>query len=114
MTPDRFSQIALSLPESLQIGPVNRPDFQVNGKIFASLFPDDQWGVVKVTPELQKELIVQEPDVFEACKGAWGHNGATIVLLPSAEEGSVLRALIDAWRKQAPSSLTDNFDESNL
>jgi hypothetical protein len=82
----------------------------VRGKIFATIFPGEEWGVVKLTPQLQAELITEEPNVFEACKGAWGRNGATIVLLKNAEEGSVLRALIDAWRKIAPISTTEEFD----
>ena len=112
MTPEKFQQLALSLPESSISSDKSRPDFQVRGKIFASLFPADDWGVVKLTPELQAELVEQEPDVFEPCKGAWGRNGATVVFLKSAEEGCVLRALIDAWRKIAPKPLVRDWDES--
>ena len=65
--------------------------------------------MVKLTPQLQAELVNEQPNVFEACNGAWGRNGATIVFLKDAEEGSVLRALIDAWRKNAPKSLAEDF-----
>lgn len=109
MTPKSFRQLALSLPETSESEHMDHPDFRVGGKIFATLFPGDEWGVVKLTPQLQGELVNEQPNVFEACNGAWGRNGATIVFLKDAEEGSVLRALIDAWRKNAPKSLTEDF-----
>ena len=35
---------------------MHHPDFRVAGKIFASLgVPDKNWGMVKLTPEQQKE-----------------------------------------------------------
>ncbi len=109
MTPSKFRQFALSLPESDESEDVDRPDFRVRGRTFATLFPRDGWGVVKLTRELQIKLVNEQPNVFEVCNGPWGRTGATIVFLQDAEEGSVLRALVDAWRKNAPKSLTENF-----
>ena len=106
MTPKKFRQLALSLPEASESEDVDHPDFRVRGKVFATLFPGDEWGVIKLTRELQVELVNEQPNVFEVCNGPWGRNGATIVFLKDAEEGSVLRALVDAWRKNAPKSLT--------
>ena len=114
MTPKKFRQLALSLPETSESECVSDPNFRVQGKVFASLFPKEGWGVIKLAPELQAELLKQEPDVFAACKGAWGRNGATIVFLEHAEEGSVFRALISAWRKNARTSLTEDFEEPNV
>ena len=111
MTPMRFSQLALSLPETSAGEDSNHPDFRVRGKNFATLFPAEDWGLVKLTPQLQAELVSEQPDVFEACKGTWGRSGATILFLKHAEEGSVLRALVDAWRKNAPISLIEDFDD---
>ena len=113
MTPRKFRQLALSLPEALESEHMNHPDFRVGGKVFASLFPDDGWGVIKLTPDLQAELLTEQPEVYEACKGAWGRAGATIVLLEDAEEGSVLKALIAAWRRNAPRKLLKEFDAGN-
>lgn len=113
MTPGKFRKLALSLPDAAEDEHMGHPDFRVRGKIFATLFPDDQWGVVKLTPELQAQLIEMEPTVFEPCKGAWGRAGATLVFLKDAEEGSILQALIAAWRKNAPKFLVDNFDDQN-
>ncbi len=71
MTPEKFRQLALSLPEASESQHKNHPDFRVRGKIFATLFAQEDWGVVKLSRELQVELLNEAPDVFEACKGAW-------------------------------------------
>ena len=113
MTPQKFRQLALSLPATSEGQHVNHPDFRVQGKIFATLFAQEGWGVVKLSPELQAQLLSEEPSVFEACNGAWGRAGATIVFLKEAEEGVVFRALVSAWRKHAPASLAEDFDDEN-
>ena len=72
---------------------------------------DGSWGVVKLPVKVQAELLQEHPDVFEACNGAWGRSGATIVKIKLAEEGMMLRALVAAWSKFAPPSLTDSLAE---
>ena len=111
MTPSEFCEIALSLPETSQTEDETRPDFQVRGKVFASLFPADGWGVIKLTAEVQTELVAEAPQEFEACNGAWGRSGATTVILKDAQNDQVLRALMSAWRKNAPRSLADELHE---
>jgi hypothetical protein len=45
-------------------------DFRVGGRVFATLgWPDEQWGMVKLTPEQQKVLVQAEPAVFVPVKG---------------------------------------------
>ena len=102
MTPSQFRQLALSFPEATETDSANDHSFRVQGQVFATLFPDDGWGVVKMTPELQAELVREFPTAFETCKGAWGRNGATVVFLNEADEAGVFRALADAWQKHAP------------
>ena len=82
---------------------MNHPDFRVAGKIFASLgVPDENWGMVKVTPEQQRAFIEKAPEVFKSCSGAWGRTGATNVYLASAR-ASVVRAALDAAAKNVTS-----------
>ena len=99
MTPEKFRQLALSLPDTSLSEHDDRMDFDVLGENFSSLFPKEGWAVVKLTPEIQSELVAQASDVFMPCKGAWGRNGATIVSLQDAEEGNVLRAVTAAWQR---------------
>ena len=71
MTADDFRKIALSLPEAIESAHMNHPDFRVRGKIFATLgYPDENWAVVKLTPEEQKSFVRADPDVFQPVKGA--------------------------------------------
>ena len=54
MTDDDFRKIALSLPEAIESAHMGHPDFRVGGKIFATLMPEDGWGMVKLTPDEQE------------------------------------------------------------
>lgn len=109
MTANEFRRLALSLPEAMEGAHMNHPDFRVRNKIFATIWPDDQWGMVKLTPGQQATLIQTEPDVFQPIKGAWGRRGATSVCLPLTTEASVRQALIAAWRNTAPKKLAQEF-----
>ena len=55
MTIDQFRKMALEIPTAVERSHMNHPDFRVAGKIFASLgVPDQNWGMVKLTPEQQR------------------------------------------------------------
>jgi hypothetical protein len=110
VTADEFRQIALSLPEALESAHMDHPDFRVRGKIFATLgYPDQGWGMVKLTPEQQTSLVRAEPAVFVPAKGAWGRRGSTIVRLDTVDQVALSSALIAAWRNVAPKRLSDRF-----
>jgi hypothetical protein len=111
MTAKDFRMLALSLPEAIEASHMDHPDFRVGGKIFATLWPDDDWGMVKLTPEQQAAFVRSDPKVFQTIKGYWGARGATRVLLKSAKERSVRRALSAAWRNTAPKRLIRQFGE---
>ena len=110
MTPDDFRKIALSFREAVESAHMHHPDFRVNGKIFATLgYPDENWAVVKLTPEEQKSFVRADPEVFQPVKGAWGRRGNTKVYLPSAKIATVREALAAAWRNTAPKHLAEQF-----
>lgn len=102
MTAEEFRSIALSFPETFEDQHMGHPDFRVRGKIFATLGPEERWGMVKLTPEQQAECMHAEPDVFQPIKGAWGRRGCTQVHLVEASEETVTSALLAAWRNSAP------------
>jgi hypothetical protein len=86
---------------------MNHPDFRVGGKIFATLgYPDEGSGMVKLTPDQQRQFVGAEPEVFTPVKGGWGRGGATTVHLAKATEQTLYPALIAAWRNIAPKRLT--------
>jgi hypothetical protein len=99
MTVDEFRRVALSFQGASESAHMDHPDFRTSGKIFASLgYPEEGWGMVKLTPEQQQALVKQEPAVFVPCNGAWGRGGATNVRLASARKSKVRSALKAAWQ----------------
>jgi hypothetical protein len=111
MTAAEFRRLALSLPEASEAAHMGHPDFRVGGKIFATLGPDEEWGMVKLTADEQAALIKSEPDAFHPAKGAWGRRGCTIVRLHKAKSLTVRHALLAAWRHTAPKRLVKQLDE---
>lgn len=108
----KFRTLALALPEAVESSHMGHPDFRVAGRIFATLGPDEDWGMVKLTPDQQASFIQDEPDVFHPASGAWGLRGATIVTLRRAKVTRVKWALYLAWRNTAPRRLLEQESES--
>src|ERR1700733_6840487 len=98
MTADDFRNLALSLESAYEDSHMGHPDFRVNKKIFATLGPNEEFGMVKLTPEQQTLFIDKDPTAFEPIKGGWGLKGATKVCLENATEPNVLQALTAAWQ----------------
>jgi hypothetical protein len=111
MTAAEFRNLALSLPEASERAHMGHPDFRVGGKIFATLGPDEDWGMVKLTAQEQASFIATEAGVFHPASGAWGRRGCTIVRLEDADESTVRQALIAAWRNTAPKRLAHQYDD---
>src|SRR5262245_15917006 len=111
MTADEFRELALELPEAVEDEHMGHPDFRVRKKIFATLSPpSENWGMVKLTPEVQRTFVRTEPKVYEAFPGTWGARGCTKVHLSKAKEESVRQALTAAWRNSAPKRLAEQFE----
>lgn len=99
MTADKFRRLALDLPHVSEREHMDHPDFRVEGKIIATLgYPDEGWGMVKLTPEQQRSFVTEAPDAFRPCNGSWGERGATNVRLEMAKVAVVRAALDAAWR----------------
>ena len=99
MTANEFRSMALGFTGAFESAHMNHPDFRVNGKIFATLgYPDETYGMVKLTPEQQRLFIEKAPNVFRPCNGAWGRGGATSVHLASAAKTTLRPALEAAYQ----------------
>ena len=109
---NKFRKVALSLSDVIEGAHQGHADFRVGKRVFATLgYPDENWGMVKLTPEQQGLFVRTEPAVFEPVKGAWGQKGCTYVRLEGATEPSVRQALLAAWRNTAPKKLVKQFEE---
>ena len=102
ITSAEFRKMALRFPGVIESAHMNHPDFRVEGKIFATLvYPDDGWGMVKLTPEQQSSFMRKAPDMFKPCNGVWGQRGATNVDLASARKKLLQAALETAHQNIA-------------
>lgn len=108
--PEDVRALASMLPETVEGAHQGHPDFRVGGRIYATLWTDEERVVVKLMPELQAELIEDEPDAFEPVPGTWGVRGWTSLDLYAAEEETLRRALLAAWRTVAPPSLVARYE----
>ena len=112
MTARSFRRFALSLPEATEGAHMGHADFRVRGKIFATMGPEEDWGMVKLPADEQADLVGEGGDVYTPAKGAWGLQGCTIVRLRDADVKTVRSALVAGWRRTAPKTLVRAFDGS--
>ena len=101
MRADDFRRMALAMKDAIESAHMGHPDFRVNGRIFATLHADLQWGMVKLTPDQQRAVIQEHPGVFVPENGAWGLQGCTAVRLDAVDEETLGEALTLAWRNAA-------------
>jgi hypothetical protein len=105
-----FRKLALAQPQAVEGSHMGHPDFRVGGKIFASLGPEEDWAMVKLSPDDQADLIGEGAGPFQPASGAWGVQGCTIITLRRAGEERVRRAVAAAWRHVAPKRLVKDAD----
>jgi hypothetical protein len=97
---NKLRRIALGMKGAIESAHMGHPDFRVNGRIFATLHPDDAWGMVKLTPEQQQDFMRRDR-AFVPEAGAWGRQGCTAVRLDGVDEDTLGEALTLAWRNVA-------------
>src|SRR5687767_9998238 len=112
MTAAAFRRFALAQPHAVEGSHMGHADFRVGGKIFASLGPDEDWALVKLSPDDQADLVGDDDGAgpYKPAAGAWGRHGCTIIALRRAGEPKVRRAIAAAWRNVAPKRLLRESD----
>ena len=99
----RFRSAALALPGVVEGLHQGHADFRAGKRIFATLgYPDQDWGMVKLTREQQAMLVEAEPEIFRPVPGGWGRQGNTNVRLAKADQTTLRSALTLAWSNVAP------------
>jgi hypothetical protein len=107
MTAAQFREMALSFPEAMEAAHMGHPDFRVGGRIFATLgYANEGRGVLLLSPEEQRQLISQHPQMFEPVPGGWGRRGSTQVLLKQITRPILKAAMRKAWQRRAPKRLS--------
>lgn len=93
-----FRRLALGMTDAIEGAHMGHPDFRVNGRIFATLHADDQWGMVKLTRDQQQRFVRDDPETFVPEPGAWGRQGCTAVRLDSLNDEVLGEAMTLAWQ----------------
>ena len=109
MNSNGFRRVALAMEGAIEGSHMAHPDFRVNGRIFATIHPDNKRGMVALTPDQQQEFIGAHPGVFEPASGAWGRGGSTMVRLDAVDTETLGEAMTLAWQntiKKAASTKT--------
>lgn len=96
MTPDQFRRLALALPEVIEGEHHAHPDFRLHGRVFASLHPDGEQAMVRVSPTEQQRLVTA--GAGKPASGAWGRAGCTMLVLAAVDAALVRAALTEAWQ----------------
>ncbi len=98
MKANDFRRIALAMEGATEGSHMAHPDFRVNGRIFATIYPDDKRGMVQLTPDQQQAFIGAHPSTFEPASGAWGRGGSTTVHLAKIDTETLGEAMTLAWQ----------------
>ena len=98
MDAEDFRRMALSFDGVEESSHMGAPDFRVGGRIFATLAMQDQgFGNLMLSPELQRSLVAEAPEVFLPIAGGWGRMGSTHIRLAEASPQQMLKGLQLAW-----------------
>jgi hypothetical protein len=101
LTAEDFRRIALGMKDAIEASHMDHPDFRVNGRIFATLHADMEWGMVKLTPEEQQRFVQEAPHAFKPENGAWGLQGCTAVRIDRVDQETLGEAMTLAWQHRA-------------
>jgi hypothetical protein len=94
MTPAQFKKIALRIEGATEGSHQGHTDFRANRRVFATLgYPNDSWGMIKLSPTDQALYLDRHPEAFERATGAWGAKGSTLVNLEAADPKVVAAAM---------------------
>lgn len=98
MDANDFRELALSFDGAEEGSHGGAADFRVGGRIFATLASRHLgYGNLMLSPDLQRSLCAEDPDVFFPIAGGWGRNGATHIRLSRAAPEQLLKGLQLAW-----------------
>lgn len=107
MHPDDVRALARMLPDVSEGAHQGHPDFRIGGRIFATLWVEEERVVLKLALADQVRFLAEAPDLFTPIAGAWGRRGWTNLDLWEADEAILRESLLAAWRTVAPAALDD-------
>ncbi|KQV32604.1 hypothetical protein ASC97_03280 [Rhizobium sp. Root1203] len=104
MTREELVSFALSLPEAVESAHHGTRDFRVRSKIFLTM-PEQDYCVVRLTPDQQHMTLAIAPAETEAVPGGWGLRGSTRLFYQLAGDVLVQDLVRKSWQNAAPKTL---------
>jgi hypothetical protein len=100
-------QLAMSLPEVVEQDHWDHPSFRIKKKIFATLHPEKNTAVLKLS--IEDQSIFSLSKFYTPIKGAWGKQGWTTVDLKKVPKKMFKDSLDLAWCEVAPTKLVASY-----
>ncbi len=104
----QFRALLLSMPEAVEGQHHGHPDFRVRKKIFATMFPDQNRGVLMLPVVEHLAALERDPNAYRSL-GKVSQRGVTGVSLEHADEADVRELVVEAWCNNAPEPLVQEF-----
>jgi hypothetical protein len=108
MTREELASFALSLPEAVESAHHGTRDFRVRARIFLTM-PEQDFCVVRLTPEQQHMVLAVSPDETTVVPGGWGLRGSTRLFYRLAADALVQDLVRRSWQNAAPKTLQRQF-----
>lgn len=93
VTPESFRQIALSLPDAVELPHFDKASFRVNKKIFATLDEKKKTAVLMLSPLQQSVFCAFDKTIIYPVPGGWGRKGCTVFELSKVKKAMLMDAL---------------------
>jgi hypothetical protein len=108
MTREELISFALGLPEAVESAHHGTRDFRVRARIFLTM-PDQDYCVVRLTPEQQHMVLAMSPKETMAVPGGWGQRGSTRLYFGLADDALVQDLVRRSWQNVAPKTLQRQY-----
>ena len=89
VTVETFRQMALSLPDAIELPHFDKASFRINKRIFATLDEKKKIAVLMFSPLEQSVFCSFDKSIIYPVPGGWGRQGSTIF-----EMGKIKRAMM--------------------
>ena len=94
---ETFREIALSLPEAVEMPHFDKTSFRVKGKIFATLNKERELATIKLTDIDQNVFSLVNPGVIFPVPNKWGKHGWTHIELKKVKKNTLVDALTTSY-----------------
>lgn len=96
---ERVRQMAMLLPEVVELPHFHLSSFRIKKKIFATLWIKESRVMLKLSLVSQSVYCSYNPTIFFPVPGGWGLKGATFVDLLNVDENIFKEALQTAYNE---------------